>query len=674
MIRYDLIRKQKVYLMKICIWILAFFCVLNNCFSQVSLSDSGTYVIHKNEQPIGKEKFNVTRSGQDIFYAVDFKYIDRGSPVHLKDSLHFAPNLKPVSFKIKGGTSRFTTVNDSVVFKGQRIFLKVDDSVFERLAAPYSFPVAGYAPATGQMLLVKYWNEQHRPDFIPTIPFGSVQIVRDGEDQISVNNESKTFIRYLIRGLIWGNELLWTDPGGQLVCLITNDAEGDKQEMMLESYESLLPVFIEKAALKGMQLFAKEFKTAVVKHPLIAINGGNMIDVMTNKLVHDVTIVIENGIIRKIGRSASVSVPANAFIVNAKGKTILPGLWDMHAHFSQAEWGPAYLASGVTTVRDCGNEFGYINAIQKAIDEGAGVGPHILKAGIVDGKGPFALGIIQADTREEAIAVVRRYKDNGFVQIKIYSSVKPAILKVICDEAHRVGLTVTGHIPIGMNLFQAVDSGMDMVNHLQFVAAVMKKNKTNGLYDFSDSANISVLKFIKDHHLVIDPTMGVMELIFRSAKDSITSIEPHFASLPEPLKALFTNMGMTDPKQIEQGKLMMKNLKNLLFALYQDSITIVAGTDMDFPGYSLFRELELYVACGLSPMAAIQSATIVPARVMKMATVTGSIEAGKTADLILVDGNPLENIREIRNVETVIKGGIIYNTLELHQMAGFQKM
>ena len=148
--------------------------------------------------------------------------------------------------------------------------------------------------------------------------------------------------------------------------------------------------------------------------------------------------------------------------------------------------GAAYLAAGVTTVRDCGNEFGYINSIQRAIDDGNGIGPHILKAGIVDGKGPYALGIIQADTKEEAIAAVDRYKQNGFVQIKIYSSVKPAIVKAICEEAHKQGLTVTGHIPIGMTLMQGIDSGMDMVNHAQYVFSAMKFNP-----DFSINVNDS---------------------------------------------------------------------------------------------------------------------------------------------------------------------------------------
>src|SRR5579862_8735924 len=119
-----------------------------------------------------------------------------------------------------------------------------------------------------------------------------------------------------------------------------------------------------------------------------------------------------------VGPAGSTKIPDHAKIIHAEGKFVLPGLWDMHAHFEQAEWGPAYLAAGVTTVRDCGNEFNYINAVKRAIDEGTGVGPHILKAGIIDGPGPMGLGIVRASTPQEALYAVRRYKDSGFVQIK----------------------------------------------------------------------------------------------------------------------------------------------------------------------------------------------------------------------------------------------------------------
>ncbi|MEO8404835.1 MAG: amidohydrolase family protein, partial [Chitinophagaceae bacterium] len=191
--------------------------------------------------------------------------------------------------------------------------------------------------------------------------------------------------------------------------------------------------------------------------------------------------------------------------------------------------------------------------------------------------------------------------------------------------------------------------------------------------DFSDSASIAAFDFIKKHHVVIDPTVGVFELAFRSLKDSITLIEPAFATLPEPMKPLFVNTGVGDDATIARGKTIVSTFKEIVGRLYRDSITIVAGTDMGFPGFSLARELELYVDCGLTPLQAIQTATITPAKVMQVANTSGSIEAGKQADLIIVDGNPLQTIRDIRNVTTIIKDGNIYDPHQLHLLAGFSK-
>ena len=658
--------------MKLLCYSILFSICIPAVFAQQAGIDSGTFLLHKFEKNIGKEKYTSSRAANVVTCTVDFKYIDRGSPVSLKATMQLTSDLEPLSFKIKGGTSRFSSVNDSIVIHGNSADIKVDDSSFTKTLKGINFPIAGYSPATAQMLLIQYWKKHNKPQTINILPYGNVQVKKDGIDSLSFNNKTIVLERYVIKGLIWGNELLWTDTKGRLYCLITNDAEGDKQEMMLEPYESLLSTLIDRAAIYGMRLFTNTAKPSSQKHNVIAITGGSLIDVINNTTVANATVVIENGIIKKVGTTDNVTIPANAFIINAKGKTILPGLWDMHSHFEQAEWGPAYLAAGVTTVRDCGNEFGYINTIQKAIDEGKGVGPHILKAGIIDGKGVFSLGIIQADTKEEAITAVRRYKENGFVQIKIYSSVKPAVVKYICDEAHRLGLTVTGHIPFGMTLQQGVDSGMDMVNHVQYVYSVMKKSKTDQSINFDDSANVALLDFIKQHHVVIDPTLGVFELGYRSLKDSITTIEPAFASLPAPMQPLFINTGVSSDSDIAFGKRIMTTFKQITNALYKDSITIVAGTDMGFPGFSLPRELELYVESGLTPMQAIQTATIVPARVMKKDLVSGSVEQGKQADLIIIDEDPLQNIRNIRKVSTVIKDGNIYDPKELHKIAGFQ--
>jgi len=477
--------------------------------------------------------------------------------------------------------------------------------------------------------------------------------------------------RFTIGGLIWGNELLWADKAGRLMCLITNDAEADKLEMMRVPYEALLPVFISKAATYSMALFEKAMPKTRSGSKVIAIVGGKLVDVVNSTTIANSVVLIENGLIKKVGKMGEVKIPAGARIIDAKGKSVIPGLWDMHAHFEQAEWGPAYLAVGATTVRDCGNEFSYINSIKKAIDYGKGIGPEILKAGIIDGKGQYALGIIQADTREEAIKYVDRYYDNGFVQIKIYSSVKPVIVKAICDEAHRLGLTVTGHIPDSMTLQQGVDSGMDMVNHVPYVYAMMKRNNDRSI-DFNDSTSKAAIKFIKDHHVVIDPTLGVFELSYRNVKDDITNLEPAFYTLPLSLQALFKDSGV-DPARAAKLKPRFDSDVKIVKMLYDAGVPIVAGTDQDFPGYSLDRELELYVQAGLTPMQALQTATITPARVMKMEKISGSIEAGKHADLAIIDGDPLNNIRELRKVVLVIKAGEIYDPVQLHRLVGFSK-
>ena len=238
-----------------------------------------------------------------------------------------------------------------------------------------TFPVAGYSPGTVQQVLLQYWKNHHQPVSIYTLPFGSVQIKKDGNDTLSFDNKPLILDRYTINGLIWGNELLWADHEGRLMCLITNDAEADKLEMMREPYESLLPMLISRAATYSMGLFEKAMPKTKGEAKTIAIVGGTVVDVINSTTIANSVILIENGIIKKVGKAGEIKIPANAKIIDAKGKTVLPGLWDMHAHFEQAEWGPAYLAAGVTTVRDCGNEFGYINAIKKAIDKGKGNWP-----------------------------------------------------------------------------------------------------------------------------------------------------------------------------------------------------------------------------------------------------------------------------------------------------------
>jgi imidazolonepropionase-like amidohydrolase len=299
------------------------------------------------------------------------------------------------------------------------------------------------------------------------------------------------------------------------------------------------------------------------------------------------------------------------------------------------------------------------------------VGPRILKAGIIDGDGNMSLGIVRANTPAEAAQVVRMYKANGFAQIKLYSSLKPDIVRAICEEAHRAGFTVTGHIPEGMTLTQGVNAGMDQVNHIMYVARLLKRNADRSLI-LNDTTAARVFAFLKAHHTVIDPTVGVFELGFRSTKDDIKALEPDFARLPQPLQALFVNMG-NPPADAAKAAPYFASFLGLVKALYDHGIPIVAGTDMGFPGSSLARELELYVQGGLTPMQALQTATIAAARAMRAEQRAGSLDPGKQADVVVIDGNPLTHIRDIRRVHLVVKDGQLYEPAKMRQLADFQK-
>ncbi len=631
--------------------------------------DSGAFFLHKFAQNIGRESYVVTRNGNELTYDVNFKFTDRGRPVPLKAQLVTSTDNEPLALFIKGSTSRFTNINDSIRIANKKATIWVDSVVSTKVLHAPAYPVAGYSPGVVQMQLLRYWNRHGRPKTMEMLPGGQVMISKDGTESLTFKNKPLALERYIVSGLIWGNEIVWTDQKGNLVCLITNDAEGDKLEMMSEPYEELLPELISRAATYCMKLFSSSMKMDIAKNKTLAITGGTVIDVEGTASIDNATIIVQNGLIKELGKSSEIKIPAGATIIHAEGKTIVPGLWDMHAHFQQAEWGPAYLAAGVTTVRDCGNEFEYVNAIKDAIDTHKGVGPLILKAGIVDGSGPMGLGVVKVNTKEDAANVVNMYKKRGFAQIKIYSSVKPEMVKAICDEAHRLGLTVTGHIPQNMSTRAGIDSGMDMINHISYVYSMMKKNK-DGSLDLQDSSSIASFDFLKTHHTIIDATVGVYEMVFRDVKDDILGMEPNFHNLPLPLQTLFATIGMPSAGA-KANKPRFDAMLSLVKVLQDKGITVVAGTDMGFPGYSLARELELYVTSGLTPMEAIQTASIIPARVMNMDKSTGSIKAGKQADLVILDANPLTEIRNIRKVHLVIKEGQTYDPHVLHRMVGF---
>jgi imidazolonepropionase-like amidohydrolase len=277
----------------------------------------------------------------------------------------------------------------------------------------------------------------------------------------------------------------------------------------------------------------------------------------------------------------------------------------------------------------------------------------------VDGPGPNGLGAVRAATPEEARQRVGRYHDAGFVQIKVYSSIAPGVLRAIATEAHRLGMTVTGHVPEGMNAFTAMDAGLDQINHAQYLSAVPEANRQ------------ALIASLRSHRAVVDPTLALYELLARPLNQPIDVFEPGIRKVARELETPLGGFG-SPPDIAPQRRRLFDDEVALVGRLHRAGIPIVAGTDQSVPGHSLHRELELYVQAGFSPLEALQAATTVPARAMALERDSGTIEVGKRGDLIILDGNPLEDIHNTRRIYRVITGGRVFDPAPLWQSVGFR--
>jgi imidazolonepropionase-like amidohydrolase len=642
--------------------------------AQATDADSGRFRLHKFAQPIGEERYRVVRDSGDVRVTTSFRFVDRGSPVPLTASWRGAADLTPLHFEIKGSTSRQSVINDAVDVLNGTATIRTD-SITRTAAvrAPY-FTIAGYSPVVMQELLLQYWERHGRPASLPTLPAGRVMIALRGVDTVTIEGRREVLRRYGIDGLIWGRETVWRTASGQLAALISIDAEFDHFEAVREGYEPALNTFVARAAADGAEALAALTGKATSAAGAFVLVGGALIDGTDAPAVPDAVVVVRDGKIVAAGPRATTVIPADVRRIDIRGKSVLPGLWDMHAHYEQVEWGPIYLAAGVTTVRDVGNELDFIASVRDAVASGQGIGPRLLLAGVIDGVGPFALGVEQADTPERGVQLVRAYHDAHFNQIKIYSSMKAPVLQAITAEAHRLGMTVTGHVPNGMTTYQAIESGMDQINHAQYIVPMMKPVPAPGTVspplDVEGPDARKALDFLKAHHTVVDPTLVIFEWSYHPARIPFSEVEPGVLKVAPELRAQLLNTGV--PKAAEaRAQVKFDEMLRAVGALHRAGIPVVAGTDQVVPGFSLHREIELYVKAGFTPLEAIQAATIVPARVMGLDAEVGTVTVGKRADLIVVAGNPLQHIEDLRNVWLVVSAGRRYDPAPLWRSVGF---
>ncbi len=647
--------------------------------AQTTPTEQGRFVLHKFARAIGKETYTIANDQGRLVLRSNFSFKDRGTEVPLKTEFTAVDAARPLSLSSEGKSSRQSPMHDRFTLdpKTRRVILVRDGKRSDYPATDATFLVDGYSPVAMQQMLLRYWLAKGKPSHIAVPPEGDVQIQPAGELQVQRDGKPVTLQGYVIAGLVWGNETAWLDDRQQLAAVVTTDSEFDHFEAVREGYEAALPSFIQRAAANNLDALSK--LTEKAKRPAakkLVVTHVTLIDGTGAAPARNASVYVEDGRIARIDTTGTAPKPEpepGLDVLDGTGKFLIPGLWDMHAHYEQVEWGPIYLAAGVTTVRDCGNEFDYITTVRDTLQSGRGIGPRLLIAGIVDGNGPIALGAVTADTPEEARAVVRRYKAAGAVQIEIYSSMKPALVPVIAEEAHKLGLTVTGHVPEGMTSAQAVEAGYDSINHLHFVARDllhMQRGQPVPRLDFNTPDARRQLALFKQHHIVFDDTIARFELFSHPASTPIDTFEPGVDHVAKPLAAALNGVGAPPEQADEAGKRYQAMLATLR-ELHRQGLTIVAGTDQAIPGYSLHRELEIYVQAGFTPMQALQAATSEPAKVLGLEKDVGTLQVGKRADMLLLDADPLADIHNTRRIAKTIANGSVYDPAPLWESVGF---
>jgi imidazolonepropionase-like amidohydrolase len=410
-----------------------------------------------------------------------------------------------------------------------------------------------------------------------------------------------------------------------------------------------------------------------------------VLDVARGRWVPDQTVIVVSDTIQSVGPSKAAKVPAGALVVDVAGKALLPGLWDMHAHLSSPD-GALNIASGVTSVRDVGNDPDKLDDYKKRFDEGTAVGPHVYRMGFVEGRGEKAASsTVTAETEGEARAAVELFARRGYDGMKIYNSIKPELIPIIAKEAHARGMQVTGHIPVHVLAAEAVEAGYDGIEHvnmlfLNFLAThdtdtrdttrfTLVGDKGAGL-DLAGKPFLDFVALLKKHRTVIDPTVNVFEdLLIGEQGKVIPGLESLVARVPVQVARAFLTSGMPREGKEDLYRRSFDKCLAMLHALATAKVTMVTGTDA-LAGLMLHHELELFVRAGIQPADALRMATIEPARVLKKDKVSGSIDKGKAADLVIVDGDPLARIADIGKVVTTVKSGVLHDAAPLYATVG----
>jgi imidazolonepropionase-like amidohydrolase len=432
---------------------------------------------------------------------------------------------------------------------------------------------------------------------------------------------------------------------------------------------------------------------------LLVLNNVTVVDVRTGALQPEQTVILDRNHIASVGPSKSAKYPRNAPSVNCRGLFLIPGLWDMHVHLVFGDWFPdaqdislpLFVANGITGVRDMGSELDIVQGWRNEIEAGRLIGPRILTSGpMLDGPKPRFPSSVAIATPEDAHRAVADLKRRGADFIKLQSLIPRDAVFAIAEEAKKQEIPFEGHVPDAVRASEMSTAGMKSFEHLIGIFEgsspaedkFLKGNKTEGrfLATYDSARAASLASMLAKNQTWQCPTLvwergGNLIDVSDFSKDERVKYVP--ASWKNKTWKRFTDeitQGYGTDDLAIRKRFVEKELE-VVEMLHKTGVLFLAGTDTPagvhiFPGYSLHEELQRFVAAGFTPLEALQTATINPARFFGIEDQLGTVEKGKLADLVLLSANPLEDIANTQKIASVIANGRYFYRAELDKLLG----
>lgn len=645
-------------------------------------AQAAEYVVLIQDQPAGHLKVQVGADGRT---ETDYSYRDNGRGPDLRERFRLDAAGVPVEYEVTGKTTYGAEVRESFrLAEGRARWQSRFDSGDQPAAADFAFlpmdSTAVYQEAVLRLLLAR--GAEGAPS-INGLRLKAQIVQRVGLP--GPGGQSVPLALAVITGASAEPWYFWVrDDGSHAFFGIAWPGWA----LVEKGHEALVPALLERQRTAADErLLALRRQLAQPIPGLTLIRAVRWFDAPAALLRGPSDIWLHEGRIAAITPPGTLKTRPER-VLDGQGRTLLPGLWDMHAHLWSGEALP-HLAAGVTGARDPGNVNSELALTMGRIQRGEIIGPTIVPVGFLEGRSPFSsrLGVI-ADTLEAALSAVDDYAARGYRGIKLYNSIKPEWVKPLTARAHALGLKVSGHVPAFMRAEQAVRDGYDELTHINQVMlnfVVRDGDDTRTLTRFervgSDGQRLDLksrkardfIALLKARGTVVDPTLVTFEAMFTQAQGQpnpvVADVAGHLPVLwQRGVKA--AEMDLEGPK-LATFRNSYQRMLELTAAMHRAGITLVAGTD-GWSGIGLHRELALYVKAGLTPAEALRIGTWNGARVAGESDRRGRIAAGYAADLVLVEGDPTRRIEDLRRASLVIQGTVAYAPDRLHEAMGWK--